>query len=212
MVPDSPRTRASQPSLPVPSGSTAVPERQMRPRSLFSRGRGFLHSNDGRSPRLVRDSLSGGFGKQPFGACPDEPTRTTATQRGAARDSARCPGDGGQCPMVRLGGAGAHVQDADRQGGERAALSPRRGTPRGRRARPPLELRRRRRALPPGLRGAAHPAGAPVRSGAGGAYLHRRAAAAPDHGGLRDHAAAPAAALPVGGRPRRRQDHHGRPA
>ena len=41
---------------------------------------------------------------------------------------------------------------------------------------------------------------------------HRRAAAAPDHGGLRGHAAAPAAALPAGRRSRRRQDHHGRPA
>jgi hypothetical protein len=35
--------------------------------------------------------------------------------------------------------------------------------------------------------------------------------AAPDHRRLRVHAAAPAPALRAGGRPRRRQNHHGRP-
>ena len=48
--------------------------------------------------------------------------------------------------------------------------------------------------------------------GPGGPHLGRRAAAAPDHGRLRGHAAAPAAALPAGRRSGRRQDHHGRPA
>ncbi|MCK7473098.1 MAG: hypothetical protein MZV49_05505 [Rhodopseudomonas palustris] len=62
-------------------------------------------------------------------------------------------------------------KDAGRQGRQRAALPPRRAAPRGRRAGPAVELRRRRRAVPPGLRGAPHPPGAPVRPGAGGAHL-----------------------------------------
>ena len=66
--------------------------------------------------------------------------------------------------------------------------------------------------FPAGLRGAPHPPGASVRSGAGGAYVAGRSAAAPDHGGLRVDAAAPAAAVPAGRRSRRRQDDHGRPA
>ena len=84
--------------------------------------------------------------------------------------------------------------------------------PRDRRGWPALELRRRRRALPPGLRGAAHPAGPPLRPGAGRAHIARRPAAAPDHRRLRGDAAAPAAALPARRRPRRRQDDHGRAA
>ncbi len=100
----------------------------------------------------------------------------------------------------------------ERPGRGRAPLPPRRAAPRGRRAGPPLELRRRRRALPARLRGAPHPPRASVRSGARGPHLARRAAAAPDHRGLRGDAAAPAAALPARRRPRRRQDDHGRAA
>ena len=74
-----------------------------------------------------------------------------------------------------------------------------------------MELRRRRQAVPARRRGAPHPVGASVRSGARRPYLAGRTAAPPDHGGLRGDAAAPAAAIPAGGRPGRRQDHHGRP-
>jgi hypothetical protein len=49
-------------------------------------------------------------------------------------------GHGGQRLVVRLGGTGADVQDAGRQGGQRAALSPRRGPPRGGGAWPAVEL------------------------------------------------------------------------
>ncbi len=103
-------------------------------------------------------------------------------------------------------------KDAGRQGRERAALPARRAAPRDRRAGPAVELRRRRRALPPRLRGAAHPPRASLRSRAGGPHLGRRSAAAPDHGGLRGDAAAAAAALPARRRSRRRQDDHGGPA
>src|SRR5512140_2480707 len=48
-----------------------------------------------------------------------------------------------------------------------------------------VEHRRRRRTLPPGVRGAADSSGAPVRPGPGRPHLGRRAAPAPDHGGLR---------------------------
>ncbi len=71
---------------------------------------------------------------------------------------------------------------------------------------------RRRRALPPRQRGAPHPARLPLRPAARGQQLQRDAAAAPDLGGLRGDAHPPAAALPARRRPRRRQDHHGRPA
>ena len=75
-----------------------------------------------------------------------------------------------------------------------------------------MELRRRRRALPPGVGGAAHPPRAPVRSAAGGPHVGGRAAPAPDHRRLRGDAAASAAPFPAGRRPRRRQDDHGRAA
>jgi hypothetical protein len=42
--------------------------------------------------------------------------------------------------------------------------------------------------VPAGLRGQPHPPGPPVRPCAGGPHLQRRAAASPDHGGLRVHA------------------------
>ena len=48
-------------------------------------------------------------------------------------------------------------------------------------ARPAVELRRRWRALPSGVRGPAHPSCASVRPAARGAHLAGRAAAAPDH-------------------------------
>ncbi len=103
-------------------------------------------------------------------------------------------------------------KDPGGQAGQRAALPARRAALRGRRAGPALELRRRRRTLPPRLRGASHPPRAPLRSGARRPHLARRAAAAPDHGRLRGDAAAPAAALPARRRSRRRQDDHGRAA
>ena len=98
------------------------------------------------------------------------------------------------------------------QGRPRAALPRERGRARDRGGGPRLELRRRRPALPPRLRGAADPARAPVRPVPRGAHVEPRSAAAPDPGRLRGDAAAPAAALPARRRPRRRQDDHGRAA
>ena len=72
-----------------------------------------------------------------------------------------------------------------------------------------MELRRRRRAVPPRLRGAADPPCPSLRPRAGGAHVGRRAAAASDHSGLRIHAASAAPSLPARRRPGRRQDHHG---
>src|SRR5690606_39866147 len=55
---------------------------------------------------------------------------------------------------------------------------------------PILELRWRRRALPPRRRGAPDPACPPLRPGPGRPHIARRAVAAPDHGRLRGDAAA----------------------
>ena len=149
---------------------------------------------------------------RPRGAS-DQPARRPPTQRRRPRHPARPAGHGRQRAVVRLRGARADLQ------GRPPARSPTscstahdEARARGRRAGPALELRRRRRAVPARLRGAAHPPRAPLRPGAGRPHLARRAAAAPDHGGLRGDAAAPAAALPAGRRPRRRQDDHGRAA
>ena len=65
-------------------------------------------------------------------------------------------------------------------------------------------------AVPPGVGGQADLARLPVRSVPRGADLEPRPAAAPDRGRLLEDAAAPAAPLPAGRRPRRRQDDHGR--
>ncbi len=65
-------------------------------------------------------------------------------------------------------------------------------------------------AVPPRRRGEADRPRLPVRPVLAVTHRARRAAAAPDHRGLRGDAAAPAAALPAGRRPGRRQDDHGR--
>ena len=87
-----------------------------------------------------------------------------------------------------------------------------RAQPRDRRGGPALELRRRRRALPPRRRGEAHRPRLPLRPVPRRHHRVGRGAAAPDHRGLRADAPAPAAALPARGRPRRRQDDHDRAA
>ena len=91
-------------------------------------------------------------------------------------------------------------------------LPARRGAPRSRRAGAPLELRRRRLLVSSCIRGSPHSPRPPVRSRPRGAHLPGGAAAAPDHRGVRGHAAAAAVALPARRRPRRRQDDHGRAA
>ena len=78
---------------------------------------------------------------------------------------------------------------------QRIALPPRRAPARGRHPGAAVELRRRRRAVPAGVRGAAHPPRAPVRPAAGGPHVGGRPAAAPDHRRLQGDAPAPAAAL-----------------
>ena len=90
-------------------------------------------------------------------------------------------------------------------------LPRRRAEPGDRRGRPAVELRRRRRDVPPRRRGEADRPRLPLRPVRRGHNIAGRAAAAPDHRRLRGDAAAPAAALPPRRRPWRRQDDHDRP-
>ena len=83
--------------------------------------------------------------------------------------------------MVRCRGAGVDLKDAGRDARQRVALLPRRGAPGDRPARRAVELRRRWRVLPSGVRGPAHPSCASVRPAARGAHLAGRAAVAPDY-------------------------------
>ena len=83
------------------------------------------------------------------------------------RRASRRTGHGRQRAVVRLGSGRADLQDAGRHGRQRTALPPRRDPARGRRPGAPVKLRRRRRAVPAGVRSAAHPLRAPVRPAAG---------------------------------------------
>jgi hypothetical protein len=91
----------------------------------------------------------------------------------------------GRREVDRHGRHRTHLQRRRRPAGQRTAV-PRPGADDGsRHRRPPLELRRRRADVPAGLRGPPHPAGPPLRSPAGRPHVAGRAAAPPDHGGLR---------------------------
>ncbi len=80
-------------------------------------------------------------------------------------------------------------KDAQGKPGNELLYRDREATARSRGQRPRLELRRRRRPLPPRLRGPPHPARLPLRPAPGRPHLPRRAAAAPDPGRLRRDAA-----------------------
>src|SRR5262245_53594656 len=91
-----------------------------------------------------------------------------------------------------------------RSGLRRDPLPPRRRPIRTSSTGPPIEFRRRWRAVPPGGGGPSHPFGPPVRPSPRRPHIARRSAAASDHRRIRGDAASPTAPVPPRGRSGRR--------